>query len=146
MAGKNFLGVSIAFGDREMGLWKKKLDHKARKDFMKQTDRVTQESSLMLLEAVRKNASGRPGPRVITNAYRSSWGAKIVSGKQGQQVAVVASDHPAAWRLEYGFSGRDSLGRNYNQPPFPHFRPAFEKTQEFFFKSMDAVMAEWTDK
>jgi hypothetical protein len=29
-------------------------------------------------------------------------------------------------RLELGFSGTDSAGRHYNQPPYPYLRPAYE--------------------
>ena len=33
-----------------------------------------------------------------------------------------------ARRIELGFSGADSLGRNYSQPAFPYLRPGFEKS------------------
>jgi hypothetical protein len=29
-------------------------------------------------------------------------------------------------RIELGFSGSDSLGRNYSQPPFSYFTPGYE--------------------
>ena len=32
-------------------------------------------------------------------------------------------------RIELGFTGRDSLGRNYDQPPFPYMRPGFEDSK-----------------
>jgi hypothetical protein len=32
-------------------------------------------------------------------------------------------EHQGA-RLEFGFTGVDSLGRHYTQPPFPHVQPA----------------------
>lgn len=31
-----------------------------------------------------------------------------------------------ARRIERGFTGTDSKGRNYNQPPYPYLRPGFE--------------------
>ena len=33
---------------------------------------------------------------------------------------------PQARRIELGFQGKDSLGRVFNQPPFPYLRPAAE--------------------
>jgi hypothetical protein len=32
-------------------------------------------------------------------------------------------------RVELGFVGRDSLGRNYNQQPYPYFGPAVTETR-----------------
>ena len=144
MAGKkNPLGVSIAIGDNEMREFKSHFGRKQRKKFIKETDRVTQETTLFFLSEVRNHASKRPGPRVVTGAYRDSWGARMLKGRAGQQVGVVHTNHPAAHRLEYGFVGTDSLGRRYNQQPFPHFRPAYTKTEKFFFDRLDRVLAEW---
>lgn len=36
---------------------------------------------------------------------------------------------PYARRIEFGFSGVDSLGRHYNQPAQPYMRPAFDTKQ-----------------
>jgi hypothetical protein len=33
-------------------------------------------------------------------------------------------------RLEFGFVGTDSLGRNYHQPAYPYLRPAFDEKQD----------------
>lgn len=72
---------------------------------------------------VRGNASGRPGPNVITGAYRNSWRAETRSLRYGA-ICTLGTDLPYGRRLEFGFVGTDSLGRNYNQPPFPHVQPA----------------------
>lgn len=37
---------------------------------------------------------------------------------------------PYAKRLEYGFTGRDSKGRQYNQAPRPYFRSTYEQEME----------------
>lgn len=58
---------------------------------------------------------------VDTGKYRASW--KVDLDAHGTTANVFTS-HPAARRLEYGFSGRDSLGRLYNNPARPHVRPA----------------------
>ncbi len=42
---------------------------------------------------------------------------------------VVHSRVPYAARIEYGFAGRDRLGRLYNQPAQPYLRPAIEETK-----------------
>ncbi|MFF8840461.1 HK97 gp10 family phage protein [Streptomyces sp. NPDC015130] len=72
---------------------------------------------------IRANASGRPGPNVITGVYRSSWqaeGRRIPYGAE----CTIGTRQPQGRRLEFGFHGYDSLGRFYDQPPFPHVGPA----------------------
>ena len=72
---------------------------------------------------IRANASGRPGPNVITGRYRSSWevtGRRIPYGAE----CTIGTNQPQGRRLEFGFHGYDSIGRFYNQPPFPHVGPA----------------------
>lgn len=51
--------------------------------------------------------------------------------KSAQRVKVaVGTDVEYAAREEFGFSGRDSRGRNYNQPPHPYMRPAWEEKKD----------------
>ncbi|MFC9736223.1 HK97 gp10 family phage protein [Streptomyces hydrogenans] len=73
---------------------------------------------------IRANASGRPGPNVITGRYRSSWepdrGRRIPYGAE----CTIGTSKPQGRRLEFGFTGYDSIGRYYEQPPFPHVGPA----------------------
>lgn len=78
-----------------------------------------------LVVQVQRNASGRPGPRVITGRYRASWQAEV--HRAGPVVtAEVGTSSPQGRRLEFGFVGVDSLGRHFNQPPFPHLGPAVD--------------------
>lgn len=72
---------------------------------------------------IRGNASGRPGPNVITGAYRNSWRPETHRIPYGA-ICTLGTDAPQGRRLELGFNGTDSLGRSYNQPPFPHVQPA----------------------
>jgi hypothetical protein len=74
--------------------------------------------------ATKANMNGRPGPNVQTGTLRRS---------------VTVSDArrlgPGAWqtetapttvygrRIELGFTGSDSLGRHFNQPPYPSLGP-----------------------
>jgi hypothetical protein len=47
-------------------------------------------------------------------------------------------------RLEFGFVGVDSIGRHYNQPPFPHFRPAEDEVAPIYIAEMrTAVRGIW---
>ncbi|GAA2770243.1 hypothetical protein XF35_39895 [Streptomyces platensis subsp. clarensis] len=74
---------------------------------------------------IRGNASGRPGPNVITGAYRRSWVSVPRRIPYGAQ-CTLGTTAPQSRRLEWGFTGIDSLGRHYDQPPFPHVGPAID--------------------
>lgn len=92
------------------------------------TVRVTRTYGQVLRTRVRAGASGRPGPRAQTGDYRRSIGLELLV--VGEDVyAVVGTNAPQGRRLEYGFYNmRDSLGRLFHQPPYPHFGPALEQT------------------
>ncbi|MGW7572383.1 HK97 gp10 family phage protein [Streptomyces sp. NPDC054765] len=104
------------------------------------TRTITQHHAMLLRVRIQRNASGRPGPRVITGQYRASWNVRM--GTEGGQVtAEVFSNAPQARRLEYGFVGVDSLGRHYRQRPFPHVEPAFRQTRPAFIQALaDGVL------
>ncbi len=72
---------------------------------------------------VKGNASGRPGPRAITGDHRRGITSGAAVGGSGVEGFVGANSAQAA-RLEYGFYGTDSLGRTYNQPPYPYLAPS----------------------
>lgn len=79
------------------------------------------------LEAqVKRNASGRPGPKAPTGNYRRSISRRSMLTATSAR-AEVGTNMPHARRLEFGFSGADSLGRVYDTPAFPHFGPALDK-------------------
>ena len=99
------------------------------------TRAITRHHAMLLRVRIQRNASGRPGPKVITGRYRASWDVKVtVAG--GQVSAVVFTDSPQSWRLEYGFVGVDRLGRQYRQPPYPHIEPAFRQTDPGFLEAL----------
>ena len=68
------------------------------------------------------------GPGVVTGRLRNS----ITVLKQGADgIGYSADVGPTviySRRIELGFTGEDSMGRHYNQPPYPYFRPAFTYT------------------
>ena len=44
-------------------------------------------------------------------------------------IVVVGPTVPYGRRIELGYSGTDSKGRTYNQPPHPYLRPAYEENK-----------------
>lgn len=100
-----------------------------------ETDEVTQANAALLLARIQMRASGRPGPNVITGQYRASWRMERI----GRGEYMVFTDAEQARRLELGFSAVDSLGRHYDQPPFPHVTPSADEVENAFLRDM-AVM------
>ncbi|MFG2276670.1 hypothetical protein ACGFNY_43800 [Streptomyces chartreusis] len=90
---------------------------------------------------IKANASGRPGPNVITGRYRASWRAETRGIPYGAQ-CTLGTGEPQGRRLEFGFVGPDSLGRVYNQPPFPHVQPALGLIETTLHQQMRAVVRE----
>lgn len=94
------------------------------------------QGAIMLLSEIQVNIQ-REG-LVDTGAYLSSWTLQMTD-PVGDTV-TVGTTHPAARRHEYGFSGRDSLGRVYHTAPRPHVRPAMAVVKGKAFKGMQAAI------
>lgn len=95
-----------------------------------------------MVALVQQNASGRPGPNAPTGDYRGSWSPpEPVAAGLGVFALSVGTDRPQAMRLEYGFVGADSLGRVYDQQPYPHMGPAVDVIEPIFHAAMEAVAA-----
>jgi hypothetical protein len=92
----------------------------------------------LLETAVKRHASGRPGPRIVTGNYNRSI-TRTVTPIAGGAEGEVGTNAVQAARLEYGFHGRDSLGRLYDQPPYPHFRPAADEIEAAFAEAVAAA-------
>lgn len=107
----------------------------------KRTDKRAQFWGHTLETKIKGRASGRPGPRTITGDYRRSWTTEPF-GMFGGTGYIVGTNKAQARRLEYGFSGTDSLGRNYNQPPYPHVRPSTDEIEKQYAPDMMRVMME----
>ncbi|MEU1327251.1 HK97 gp10 family phage protein [Streptomyces microflavus] len=91
---------------------------------------------------IRGNASGRPGPNVITGAYRNSWETHNRRLPYGA-MCTIGTNAPQGRRLEFGFMGMtDSLGRTYHQPPFPHVGPAIDFIGATLMMEMRFAVAE----
>jgi len=96
---------------------------------------LTRHYAMLLETQIKANASGRPGPNAPTGDYRRSWTYEMSTGPD-QVTAIVGTNKPQARRLEFGFVGEDSLGRLYNQPPYPHVGPALEKIRPLFLAAL----------
>lgn len=101
--------------------------------------RVVRTFGQLLVTRVQAHASGRPGPRAITGDYRRSITMQMEESG-AVAVAHVGTNAPQGRRLEYGFVGTDSLGRHYNQPPYPHWSPAIEEIEPQFVTALEAVV------
>lgn len=89
---------------------------------------------------IRANATGRPGPNVITGRYRSSWQIDTRTLPYVAQCTIGTAE-PQGRRLEFGFwDMTDSIGRHFFQPPYPHVGPAVPRMEAALRDGMrDAV-------
>lgn len=101
--------------------------------------KVVRVHALLLQTEITAHASGRPGPRHISGDYKRSWSTRFLGGIT-TIAAEVGTNAPQARRLEYGFVGTDSLGRHYNQPPYPHVRPSIRIIEPKFYAAMGRVV------
>lgn len=88
------------------------------------------------LAKVRANASGRPGPRRVTGNYLRSMNVEIIDAF----TRSIGTNAPQARRLENGFVGTDSLGRHYNQPPYPHWQPMADWLEPKFEAAVETII------
>lgn len=123
---------------------------------------VTRKFGLLAQTKVRANMSGRTGdvydppggdeagvpgeigPRAITGDLRRSVTLELsaaAGGLGGTVSALVYSNEPQVLRLELGFVGVDALGRQYDQPPYPAWRPAFDDLQGRYAAEITALAA-----
>jgi hypothetical protein len=100
---------------------------------------ITRMYGSLLATSVKAHASGRPGPRTVTGDYRRSI-TSDVRREGGTAIATVGTTRPQGRRLELGFVGVDALGRHYNQPPFPHFRPALSKIEDAYTLALGGIV------
>ena len=101
---------------------------------------VVEKSAADVVALTQQNASGRPGPNAPTGDYRGSWRVEEVSDADPTAVSRSAgTDRAQANRLEYGFVGTDSLGRTYDQQPYPHHGPAVDVVEPLFDLAMAKV-------
>ncbi len=103
------------------------------------TRRTVRKHTQLLHTRVLAKASGRPGPNAPTGDYRRSWGTGYIDGP-GVYSGVVGTNAVQGRRLELGFVGTDSLGRDYDQPPYPHAGPAVQEIEPGFVADLRAIV------
>lgn len=81
------------------------------------------------LRVLRRKAQSAPGPQRRTGAYVAGLGVDYVGSNATNARFRLTSSSPQTNRLELGFTGFDSLGRYYDQPPFPHFGPTLDEIE-----------------
>ena len=103
------------------------------------TEIATREGADLLKEAIQANMRGPMPPKAGGSdpAYRTgnlydSVKMKILSGSIGlgrwnYEISMDSGQAPYARRIELGFTGTDSIGRSYNQPPYPYFHKGVEQ-------------------
>jgi hypothetical protein len=84
----------------------------------------------------KKNVSktGFEHPQVQTGRLRASITYRVIAEDVHKLWGEIGSNVVYAKRLEFGFIGVDSLGRRYNQPPYPWLFPALESNREKIVK------------
>lgn len=117
----NFISVSI--DDVKMSRFKNRFAQRKQVAVMNQVKTAEAAGAVLLLQEIIRQIDQQG--LVDTGVYRSSWTVET-----GRGYAKALTRHGAAARLEYGFSGADSLGRVYNNPARPHVRPALMATRK----------------
>ena len=109
-------------------------------------------SATLVKDSTQANASHRPGPELETSDYRDSWRTgesryeKDRDEAGGEVVTTsVYTEEPQGHRLEWGFVGTDSKGRQVNSPPYAHLGPAIDAVRPTFEAAMDAVQKKAPD-
>lgn len=105
------------------------------------TTAAVQEFAVHLVTRIQTAASGRPGPNIVSgNLYGSIQIDHNLGDADGWGAATVYTDVPYSRRLELGFYGTDSLGRTYNQQPYPYFSRAVEGSVSEFIEVMQRAV------
>ena len=85
------------------------------------------------------NISGMSRPHARTGKLRTSIGVhEVHQVGPGRWMSKTGPTLAYGRRIELGFTGRDSRGRNYDQPAYPYMAPGFEKARP----ELEALYAE----
>ena len=92
-----------------------------------------------LLDKEIQSTMKQVGDLLTERAQAKTWDVfQNPTGQLASTIAPIANspfevqigvDVPYAARLEYGFVGTDSLGRNYNQAPEPYLQPTLDENE-----------------
>jgi hypothetical protein len=104
------------------------------------------EAAAEIERQAKMNASGRPGPDVVTGTLRRSISTTAIKpwGLMGWE-AGIGPTVIYGRRIELGFHGADSRGRHFDQPGYPYMRPAFQsvgpRVREIWRRNMQAALS-----
>ena len=90
---------------------------------------ATRAAALPVLNQVRITEPEGGRTPYKTGTYRRGWHMETVEKTPERCTVIVGNDQPQGPRLEFGFVGRDVLGRFYNQAARPHIRPALDENR-----------------
>ena len=91
---------------------------------------ATRAAALPVLNQVRITVPEGGRTPYKTGTYRRGWHMETVEKTPERCTVIVGNDQPQGPRLEFGFVGRDVLGRFYNQAARPHIRPALDENRK----------------
>lgn len=89
--------------------------------------------------AIRPRLGAAEGPRLLTGDYVRSINRRTVHHTTSS-TTMVGSNDDRARRLEMGFVGTDSLGRNYDQADYPHYGPGLDEVAEPFRAALQVAI------
>mgnify|MGYP000860361228 FL=1 len=107
----------------------------AAKSVSNKAGEIILKRALLTETEIKRNSTSRPGPISRSGEHRRAW-TTTAFAKRGEVGAVIGNTVPYAMRLEFGFAGTDSLGRVYNQPPYPAAGPAMQLAQPLLKKEL----------
>ena len=82
---------------------------------------------------------------VVTGTLRRSLHHETADTSPTAAAIDIGTDLVYARRVEYGFSGRDSLGRLYNQAPNPYLHSASEAKKDEAIREAAAALKDLID-
>jgi len=91
---------------------------------------ATRAAALPVLNQVRITEPEGGRTPYKSGTYRRGWHMVTVEKTPERCTVIVGNDQPQGPRLEFGFVGRDVLGRFYNQAARPHIRPALDENRK----------------
>lgn len=77
---------------------------------------------------------------VLTGTLRRSITVQISESNATSASAAIGTNLAYAARIEFGFNGRDRLGRLYSQPARPYLRPAFDQERENAYREIQDAL------
>ena len=77
-----------------------------------------------------------------TGELRRSITTSVLESTPTMARVAIGSDKVYARRIEYGFVGKDSLGRRYNQAAKPYLRPALDEKRNEAVREMKEAFRE----